>query len=93
MVAAKSGSYKTFQQTKCIEWARRCSGWAEVRDLSKLELERLPDQWSAWRDFITASCRLDKTAGRLYFVTHCYILLQCNNVTLSQCHNVCVLVI
>ena len=63
MFAAKSGGYKTFHQTKSIEWARLCSSWAEVGERSKVELERLPDQWSAWLDFITASCHLENTAG------------------------------
>ena len=63
MIAAKSGSYKTFYQTKTVEWKRKCGGWKEAGELSRTELERLPDQWSAWKDYITASCRLGETEG------------------------------
>jgi len=57
---AKSGSYRTFVHCKMVEWQKQCQGWTEVRRLSKEELNKMPDQWSAWCDFIAATINMHK---------------------------------
>ena len=57
---AKSGGYKTFFNTKSIEWQQASENWSEVARLSREELDRMPDQWLAWTQYITASVKLAK---------------------------------
>jgi hypothetical protein len=44
---AKSASYKNFCLAKRVEFHLVSEDWEEVAKLSREELDRLPDQWSA----------------------------------------------
>jgi len=51
---AKSASYRNFCLAKRVEFHLASGGWEEVARLAREELDRLPDQWSAYTQFISA---------------------------------------
>ena len=51
---AKSASYRNFWSTKKLAFHEESGGWEDVAILSKEELNRLPDQWEAYKKFIFA---------------------------------------
>jgi len=51
---AKSASYRNFCLAKRVEFYLASGGWEEVARLAREELDRLPDQWSAYTQFISA---------------------------------------
>eukprot|EP00092_Neocalanus_flemingeri_P005475 GFUD01005905.1.p1 GENE.GFUD01005905.1~~GFUD01005905.1.p1 ORF type:complete len:940 (-),score=337.38 GFUD01005905.1:210-3029(-) len=51
---AKSASYRNFCLAKRVEFHLASGGWEDVARLSREELDRLPDQWSAYTQFISA---------------------------------------
>jgi len=51
---AKSASYRNFCFSKRVEFHLASEDWEEVANLAREELDRLPDQWSAYTQFISA---------------------------------------
>jgi len=51
---AKSASYRNFCIAKRVEFHLASEHWEEVARLSREELDKLPDQWSAYTQFISA---------------------------------------
>eukprot|EP00090_Calanus_glacialis_P026356 TRINITY_DN4142_c0_g1_i1.p1 TRINITY_DN4142_c0_g1~~TRINITY_DN4142_c0_g1_i1.p1 ORF type:complete len:932 (-),score=392.23 TRINITY_DN4142_c0_g1_i1:208-3003(-) len=64
---AKSASYRNFCLAKRVEFHLASEDWEEVAKLSREELDRLPDQWSAYTQFISAVKELkDKEVTSTY---------------------------
>jgi len=51
---AKSASYRNFCLSKRVEFHLASEDWEDVAFLAREELDRLPDQWSAYTQFISA---------------------------------------
>ena len=51
---AKSASYRNFCFSKRVEFHLASEDWEEVANLAREELDRLPERWSAYTQFISA---------------------------------------
>jgi len=66
---AKSASYRNFCLSKRVEFQVASGGWEEVAKLSREELEKLPDQWSAYTQFIAAVKELHSKEAETTYTT------------------------
>ena len=75
-----SASYKNFCSTKRVEFHVASGDWEEVAKLSTDELDRLPDQWKAYTQLITAVKELNSRENTTFNIQEAenYILSQQN---------------
>jgi len=75
-----SASYKNFCLTKRVEFHVASGDWEEVAKLSTDELDRLPDQWKAYTQLITAVKELNSRENTTFNIQEAenYILSQQN---------------
>jgi len=76
---AKSASYRNFCLAKRVQFHLASGGWEEVARLSREELDKLPDQWSAYTQFISAVKEL-----QLKEVTTTFTVSEAEQFILSQ---------